>query len=134
MPMSTTEITDANFQSVVEANDIVVVDAWAEWCAPCKAFAPLYEAASERHQDVTWGKLDTEHQKEIASAFGIRAIPTVMVFRQGVMVFSQAGVLPASALDDLVGKVKALDMEEVHRGVEEHRRAHERGECDHHDH
>jgi thioredoxin 1 len=129
--MSTTEITTTNFEKLVEENDIVVLDAWASWCGPCKAFAPIYEAASERHQDVVWGKLDTENQQQIAAAFAIRAIPTVMVFRQGVLVFQQAGLLPANALDDLVGKVKALDMEEVHRQIEEHRLAHERGECDH---
>jgi thioredoxin 1 len=129
--MSTTEITRDNFESLVEKSDIVVLDAWASWCGPCKAFAPLYEAASERHTDVVWGKLDTENQPEIASAFAIRAIPTVMVFRQGILVFQQAGVLPASALDDLIGKVKELDMEDVRKQIEEHRLAHERGECDH---
>jgi thioredoxin 1 len=135
--MSTKEIDKANFENTVETNDIVVLDAWASWCGPCKAFAPIYEAASERHPDVIWGKLDTEHQPEIASAFQIRAIPTIMVFRQGILIFQQAGVLPANALDDIVAKVKELDMDDVKRQIEEHQQAHARGECNHdhgHDH
>jgi thioredoxin 1 len=129
--MSTTEITAENFESIVDGNDIVVLDAWAAWCGPCKAFAPLYEAASERHPDVVWGKLDTDSQREIAAAFNIRSIPTVMVFRQGILLFQQAGLLPAAALDELVTKVKEIDMDDVRRQIEEHRRAHEAGECDH---
>ena len=129
--MSTTEITSANFEGIVEANDIVVLDAWAAWCGPCKSFAPIFEAASERHPGVIWGKLDTENQRELAAAFGIRSIPTVMVFRQGVLLFQQAGLLPAGALDELIGKVKELDMEAVHREIEEHERAHAAGECNH---
>jgi thioredoxin 1 len=135
--MSTTEITSANFEGIVESNDIVVLDAWAAWCGPCRSFAPIYEAASERHPGVVWGKLDTESQRELAAAFNIRSIPTVMVFRQGVLLFQQAGLLPAAALDELIGKVQELDMAEVHREIEEHRLAHERGECGHdhnHDH
>ena len=129
--MSTMEITSGNFESVVDSNDIVVLDAWAAWCGPCRSFAPIYEAASQRHPDVIWGKLDTESQPEIAAAFGIRSIPTFMVFRQGILVFQQAGMLPGNALDDVVGKVKGLDMDDVRRQIEEHRLAHERGECKH---
>jgi thioredoxin len=129
--MSTTEITSANFEGIVGANDIVVLDAWAAWCGPCKSFAPIFEAASERHPAVIWGKLDTENQRELAGAFGIRSIPTVMVFRQGVLLFQQAGLLPAAALDELIGKVQELDMEAVHREIEEHERAHAAGECNH---
>lgn len=136
--MATTEITSENFQSLVEGNDIVVLDCWASWCGPCRAFAPVYEAASERHQEgIVWGKLDTESQPEVAGAFGIRSIPTVMVFREGVLLFRQAGALPASALDEIVGQVRNLDMADVRRQIEEHDKAHAEGRCNHdhgHDH
>lgn len=129
--MSTIEITSDNFESTVDGNDIVIVDAWAAWCGPCKAFAPIFEAASQRHPGVIWGKLDTESHPEIAGELGIRSIPTVLVFREGVLLVHQAGLLPANVLDDLVEKVKGLDMNDVRQQIEEHRLAHERGECDH---
>ena len=129
--MSTTEITMENIERVIEENDTVVLDCWASWCGPCKAFAPIYEAASERHQGIVWGKLDTENQKELATSFGIRSIPTVMVFRQGILLFQNAGMLPAAALDEIVEKIGALDMDDVRRQIEEHDKAHAEGRCDH---
>lgn len=139
MGASTTEITKDNFEGIVEENDIVVLDCWASWCGPCRTFAPIYEKAAEKHQGkgIVWGKLDTENQGELATAFGIRSIPTVMVFRQGILLFSQAGVLPAGALDELVGKVQELDMDQIRKNIEEHERAHADGTCGHdhsHDH
>jgi thioredoxin 1 len=117
------EITTENFEQVVDGHDIVVLDATAEWCGPCRTFAPVYEAASTRHPDVLWGKLDTEDHPDVAAAFEIRAVPTLMVFREGILVFQQAGILPADALDILVGEVKKLDMEDVREQLEEQNRA-----------
>jgi thioredoxin 1 len=129
--MATQEITESNFEGIVASNDMVVLDAWAEWCGPCRSFAPIYEQASERHPDVIWGKIDTEAQQGLAGAFGIRSIPTLIVFRQGVMVFQQAGMVPGGALDELIEKIRSLDMDEVRREIEAHEAAHARGECNH---
>jgi thioredoxin 1 len=119
MAATTTTITKDNFDATVGKEGIVVLDWWASWCGPCRMFAPIFEAAATRHSEITWGKVDTEDQQELAGAFGIRSIPTLMVFRDGILLFEQAGALPASALDQLVGQVKDLDMEEVRRRVEE---------------
>lgn len=117
--MTTREITADNFENVVAKEGIVLLDFWASWCGPCRAFAPIFEAASERHPDLTWGKVDTEAQNELAGAFQIRSIPTLMVFRDGIRLFSQAGMLPAAALDDLVSQVRALDMDDVRKQISE---------------
>jgi thioredoxin 1 len=117
--MSTVELTEATFEETVTGNDIVLVDWWASWCGPCHMFAPVFEAAAEANEDITFGKVNTEAQQGLASMAGIMSIPTLMVFREGVLVFSQAGALPAAALDDLIGQVRALDMGEVHRAVAE---------------
>ena len=129
--MSTTEITGDNLESTLASNDIVVLDCWASWCGPCRAFAPTYEAASERHQGVVWAKLDTEAEQELASALAIRSIPTVMVFRQGILLLRQAGALPGSALDEIVEKVQGLDMDDIRKQIAEHDQAHAEGRCDH---
>jgi thioredoxin len=112
-----TELTIENFKDAIDGNDIVVVDFWAPWCGPCKNFAPIFEEASERHTDVVFAKVNTEEHPDLASTFQIRSIPMLMIFREKVIVFSQAGVLPASALDDLLAQAQALDMDEVHREV-----------------
>lgn len=118
--MATREATDENFNEIVEKNGIVLIDFWAEWCGPCKRFGPVFEAASDKHQDVVFAKVDTEAQPALAGAFGIRSIPTLMVFRDSVLIFQQAGSLPAAALEELVDKVKALDMDKVRAEIAEH--------------
>lgn len=115
--MATVELTVENFDQTILGNDTIIVDFWAEWCGPCKMFGPVFEAASEKNPDIVFGKVDTEAQQQLAAAAGIQSIPTLMVFRERVLVFSQAGALPAPALDELIAAIKGLDMSEVHAAV-----------------
>ncbi len=117
--MATTALTTENFNETLEDNDVVLIDFWAEWCGPCKMFGPIYERASERHTDVVFGKVDTEDQRALAAEFGIMSIPTLMAVREKVVVFSQPGVLPEEAIDQLLEQVRALDMDEVRASIVE---------------
>jgi thioredoxin len=117
------ELNQENFEQTVTGNDIVFVDFWAPWCGPCRSFAPVYEAAAEKHSDVVFAKVNTEDQQALAAAFQIRSIPTLMAFREKVIVFAQPGALPANALDQVIGKVKELDMEMVRREIAEQQAA-----------
>jgi len=111
------ELTKDDFQEVVQGNDMVIVDFWAPWCGPCRSFAPIFEETANEHPDVVFAKVNTEEHPELAAAFQVRSIPTLMVVREQVIIFSQPGALPAAALKQVVEKARALDMEEVHRDI-----------------
>ena len=115
--MSTIDLTEKNFEKTLQENPIVLVDFWAAWCGPCRSFAPTYEKSSNNHADVLFGKVDTEAEQALSASAGISSIPTLMAFREGVIVFNQAGALPAPALAEIVAGVKKLDMKDVHADI-----------------
>ncbi|MFI8825340.1 thioredoxin [Streptomyces sp. NPDC053431] len=117
--MSTVELTKDNFDQIVSENDFVLIDFWASWCGPCRQFGPVFEAASERHEDLVFAKVDTEAQQELAAAFEIRSIPTLMIVRDKVAIFAQPGALPEAALEDVIGQARGLDMDEVRKSIAE---------------
>ena len=122
--MATRELTKDNFEEVVTGNDIVIVDFWAPWCGPCKGFAPVYEAASEKHPDIVFAKVNTDEQQELAGHFSIRSIPTISLFRESVMLFTQAGAIPAAGLESIIEQARAIDMKKVHEEIAAHQKEH----------
>jgi len=121
--VATLALTKDKFKDTVEKGGIVFIDWWADWCGPCKGFAPIYEKVAEANPDITFAKIDTDKEQELAAAFGIRSIPTLMIFRDGIPLFAQPGALPQQALEELVQKVRALDMDEVRRSIAEQQTA-----------
>ena len=121
--MAVLDLNQENFETTVLGNDFVIVDFWAPWCGPCRAFAPTFEAAAEKYPDIVFAKVNTEVEQDVAASFQIRSIPTLMIFREKVIIYSQPGSLPASALDDLVAKVRELDMAQVHKEIAEEQQA-----------
>jgi thioredoxin len=117
--MATVVLTKDNFDQIVNGNDMILVDFWAPWCGPCKGFAPVFEAASEKHSDIVFGKVNTDEEQELAASFNIRSIPTLMLFREKVILFAQAGALPGSALEQVIAKGRELDMTAVHKELAE---------------
>lgn len=115
--MATTDLTEANFEATINQEGITLVDFWAEWCGPCRMFGPIFEEASEKHPDITFGKVDTEAERGLAAAANITSIPTLMAFRDGILVFAQPGALPATSLQSLIDGVKALDMVEIRKEI-----------------
>jgi thioredoxin len=117
--MATIELTKENFEETVTKNDMVIVDFWASWCGPCKSFAPVFEAASQKHADIVFAKVNADNEQELAGSFSIRSIPFVMLFREKVVLFAQAGALPAEGLESVIRQARALDMAQVHKEIAE---------------
>ena len=121
--MATVTLTQDNFEQVVTDNNFVIIDFWAPWCGPCRGFAPVFESASEKHPDIVFAKLNTDEEQELGATFNIRSIPTLMIFREKIIVFSQPGGLPGKQFEELIGKARELDMAQVHREIAEQKTA-----------